>query len=417
MSRIAKALGAIRGPAALVFLTCLLGWTLTNMDQSLFGYAIPGIRAEFGAGIDDVGWVLSASFLFAALAAAAIGALTDRYGRKFMFALCLSLSAVLVGLHALVAGLVTLTLLRMLSVGLSNGLAPITAAYTAEAAPAEARGLLLGLMNCGYPLGWFVASLFVAPMLASFGWRLIFLPALLVIPVALILTRFLPESARFVAARAAAPDRRPLLAKVAELFAPDLRRKTLTCFACCFLFGGAYAGTAFYLPTYFQEFRGYTTEQAAAIVGNSYGVGLVGYVAVSFMAEFVSTRRNVCILWSLLGSGAVVGLMWSASSYAGDVIWFALMAGFLFGSAAAIGAMVAEIFPTRVRATAYGLAGSCALNLGHATFPVLVAWGIKTVGWQWAFTLGVVPPMVLVALGLLTLDNVRSGVDLDEIAT
>ena len=30
-----------------IFFICLFAWTLTNLDQSLFGYAIPGILAEF----------------------------------------------------------------------------------------------------------------------------------------------------------------------------------------------------------------------------------------------------------------------------------------------------------------------------------------------------------------------------------
>ena len=142
----------------------------------------------------------------------------------------------------------------------------------------------------------------------------------------------------------------------------------------------------------------------------------MGYVAASFVSEFVITRRNTCIIWCVLGSLAVAGLMWIPTTYTGDAIWFALMAAFFFGNAAVMGAMQAEIFPTRVRATAIGIAGSCALNLGMATFPIGVAWAIKAIGWQWAFTLAVVPSMCVVALALLTLDNVRSGVDLDEIA-
>ena len=57
---------SIKGYPLIVFLTCLLGWSLTSMDQSLFGYAIPGIQEEFGASITEVGWVLSLSFIFAA---------------------------------------------------------------------------------------------------------------------------------------------------------------------------------------------------------------------------------------------------------------------------------------------------------------------------------------------------------------
>ena len=85
MSHLAKAWSEMRGYPAAVFFVCLLGWCLTNMDQSLFGYAIPGITIEFGVGMDAIGWVLAVSFVFTAFAAVIIGLLTDQYGRRIMF--------------------------------------------------------------------------------------------------------------------------------------------------------------------------------------------------------------------------------------------------------------------------------------------------------------------------------------------
>lgn len=37
---------AIYGDRPGIFLTCLLVWTLTNMDQALFGFAVPGMLSE-----------------------------------------------------------------------------------------------------------------------------------------------------------------------------------------------------------------------------------------------------------------------------------------------------------------------------------------------------------------------------------
>lgn len=411
----------VKGYPLIVFITCLLGWSLTSMDQSLFGYAIPGIQEEFGASIADVGWVLSLSFVFAAISSAVIGTLTDRYGRRTMFLFCLAVSALLVGLHAFVIGLVSLTILRMLAFGISNGLSPITTSFIAETAPARYRGLMVALVQCGYPIGWFVASLFVVPLIASFGWRYIFMPALIVIPIAFLLVRYLPESKRFTEEKArreaqATVPKEPFFQRLSELFAPDLRKRTVMIFLAFFFFGGAYAGTAFFFPAYFNQFRGYDMETATAIVGISYGVGILGYIAVAFIGEFVLTRRNTCVLWALLGSLATLGLLWLPETQLEDMIWFGIMAAFFYGNAAALSTLLAEVFPTRVRATAAGFAGSFALNLGHATFPVLVTIGIETIGWQWAFTLAVVPSMVIAALAIFSLENVKSGLDLEEIA-
>ena len=93
------------------------------------------------------------------------------------------------------------------------------------------------------------------------------------------------------------------------------------------------------------------------------------------------------------------------------------MAAFFYGNGAALSMMMAETFPTRVRATAAGFAGSFALNMGHAIFPLLVAYGVERLGWQWAFTVAVVPTMFICGLAVLGLKNTRSGLDLEEIAT
>ncbi|MBM3515176.1 MAG: MFS transporter [Alphaproteobacteria bacterium] len=407
-----------RGVSLVVFLTCLIGWSLSSMDSSLFGYAIPGIREEFGAGIDDVGWVLSASFVFAAFTSAAIGILTDTYGRRRMFMVCLAASALLVGMHAFVIGLVSLTVLRMFAFGIGNGLSPITNSYVAETAPNRYRGMLIALLQCGYPIGWFVAALFVAPLISTFGWRYIFMPALLVIPVAFLLVRYLPESARFQAARAEEKGQGQggFVDKLKELFSPALRLRTILIGAIFFLYGGAYAGTAFYFPSYFNEFRGYSMEEATEIVGLSYGVGVFGYFAVAILGEFYMTRRNVCLLWAALGSIAVLGLLWLPRNFTEDAIGFAVMSALLYANAASLTMLLAESFPTRVRATAAGFAGSFMLNIGHAVFPVAVAAAIKSIGWQWAFTLAVVPPLVIIIGALLMLPNYKSGIDLDEIS-
>ncbi len=389
------------------------------MDSSLFGYAIPGIREEFGAGIDDVGWVLSASFVFAAFASAAVGMCTDIFGRRRMFMICLAVSALLVGLHAFVIGLVSLTVLRMFAFGMGNGLSPITNAYVAETAPNRYRGMLIALLQCGYPIGWFVAALFVAPMISAFGWRYIFMPALIVIPIAFLLVKYLPESARFEAARAKESEgnkRESMRDKLGALFAPDLRLRTMLVGLIFFLYGGAYAGTAFYFPSFFNEFRGYTMEESTEIVGLSYGVGVFGYIAVAILGEFYMTRRNVCMLWAVFGSIAVVCLLWLPQNYTQDAIGFAIMTALLYANAASLTMLLVEYFPTRVRATAAGFAGSFMMNIGHATFPIAVASGIQSIGWQWAFTLAVVPPLLIIIVALAYLPNYKSGVDLDDIA-
>jgi MFS family permease len=410
-------LAAMRGAPTQVFLICLLGWTLSNLDQSLMGYAIPGIIREFDIGLDAIGLMLSISFVFAAFAVVFLGMLADRLGRRRVFVIVLALSAALVGLHALATDVVTLTILRALAFGIAAALAPITAAYVMETTPTRLRGVTMGLLQCGYPLGWFIASLLASPIMLMFGWRAIFLLAFLVVPVALLLGRYLPESDTFLRRQAAAQagDAVPWHAQLGELFRPPLRRRTVLCWLAFFSHGCAYAGTAFYFPTFFADARGYSESAATLLVGIAYGIGVLGYIGAAVIGEYVLTRRNTIILWCWLGTAALLGLIWLPQSYAQDLVAFSVMAMFFYGVSAVLITYVTEVFPTRVRATATALAGSSGLVTGFAVAPIVVAAGVGALGWHMAFTVLVAPPLFMVGVFMLGLDNLRSGVDVDAI--
>lgn len=401
-----------------VFLVCLVGWTLSNMDQSFFGYAIPSLLVEFDVGLPVIGTILSVAFVLAAVTVVIIGMLADRYGRRVMFVACLSLSALLVGLQAFTTSLLALAVLRCLSFSVATGLVPITNALVVEAAPARLRGVMAGLLQCGYPLGWFVASLVAVPVMANWGWRAMFLPALAVIPLAFLLGRWLPESERFRLSRlsdvseprTSGPD------AIMLIWSGPYRLRAIGGALAFFLFGGAYAGTAFYFPAFYQQVRGYSPEDATFVVGLSYGIGLVGYVAASLVGEYVTTRRNTIVIWTWVGALAVLGVIWNEQGFWGNVAWFGLTAMFFYGTAAVLTTYVTEIFPTSVRATAVAMVAGVGINLGFALYPVLVASLIESIGWSKAFTFSVVPSLTIAGLIVLALPNVRSGSELEAIA-
>jgi MFS family permease len=411
---------SVRGEPLTIFCVGLIGWAVSNLDQSLFGYAIPSISAEFGTALSDIGWILSASFAAAAVMTVYLGLLADRYGRKRMFVAVLSTSALLVGLQSFAPSMLVLALIRVPAFAISNGLAPIVMSYNAEAAPARFRGLMTGLINCGYPLGWFGGSMIAASLMASHGWRAIFLPALLVAPAALLLARWLPESSKFKQQQLLRLQQPPgtvdtFRSRLAILFAPHLRRRAIACMLGNFFFGGAYAGSAFYFPTFYHEVRGYTTEESAHIVGFAYGIGILGYILAAFVGEFVMTRRNTIITWFLSGGVALVCAIWLPHSFTQDVIFFGITACFFYGSSAVFGVFSAEIFPTRIRAMAMAICASFAAYAGFALFPPLVPWAVQHLGWQWAFTLISAPALVAAAIAIGQIENIASGIDIDAI--
>ena len=398
-----------------VFVFSLIAWTASNLDQSLFGYDIPGVLAEYGVGLEVVGLILTAGFLAAAVMAVLAGLAADTWGRRWTLAGLLALSALFVGLHGVVTDLTQLGILRALAFGLAAGLAPITAAYVAESVPARHRGMLMGVLQCGYPLGWFIAALLAAPLLESGGWRSIFIIGFAVIPVAFLIAWRLPESRRFVDAAAsrktpAAGLAWPLLA---ELFRGEYRARSLATMLLFFAFGCAYAGTAFFFPTFFIEVRGYSPAAATTLVGLSNGIAIVGYLAAAWVGEYRMSRRDTFALWAVLGAVALVGLMWLPQARWQDLALFGITGAFFYGSNAVVGALLTDLYPTRMRTTAYAACGSAPLSLGFALFPALVPLAVQAIGWQWAFSLMIAPLLLVAAAAALTLPRLASGSEID----
>ena len=415
-TRLGSARQALRGYPVKIFLICVFGLALSNTDQSLFGYAIPGLLAEFDVGLDAVGWILSISFVVAALCNVAIGVAADRLGRRRLFIGCLAISAVLVAALTFAPDIYSLTALRAIAFGVSAALVPLASTYTVEAAPDRFRGVLTGLLQVGYPIGWFVASLIAAPILSISSWRYIFLPALVVAPLAFLFARWLPESARFVESQKKQPDDGGTpFAQLAILAEPALRRRTILCVLMFFFHAMGYAGTAFYFPTYFHEVYGYSEQEAASLVGMSYGIGIIGYLGGALVGEFWLTRRDTIVVWVSIGALAFLGLIWLPETKAENVFWFALMTVFFYGSAAVQWAFAAEQFPTRTRATATSVVMAAVL-IGFAIAPVIVAYIVEQLDWRWSFTVTVFPSLVLSVLATLGLESIKSGVALDEIA-
>lgn len=407
---------SIRGEPLIIFTVCLLGWTLSNLDQSLFGYAVPGIRDEFGSDLEQISWILAASFACAAAMTVVLGGLSDKYGRKRLFVATLAVSAFLVGMQAFATSLLMLGLIRIAAFSVSNGLAPIILTYTVEASPPRLRGLFSGLINCGYPFGWFIGSMAAVPLLASHGWRGMFMPALLVVPLALLLGRWLPESRRFELSRReeGGAAQLTLSARLRQVFQPAFRRRALAVMAANFLFGGAYAGTAFYFPTFYHEFRGYSVADSTYIVGLAYGIGVFGYILAAVVGEFFTSRRNTIAIWFSLGAASLLVVVWLPRSFAQDMAAFAVLSSFFYGVSGVFGTFSAEIFPTHIRATATAFCASLSMYVGFAIFPLVVARCVKLIGWQWAFTATSVPMLILAAIAILQIQNFRSGVSLEE---
>lgn len=403
----------LRGYPVTAFAICLLAYALAQMDLALFGYAIPSIRGEFGLSLSGVMAIVSSAFLLGGVLLVWLGLLTDRFGRRGMFQFSLIGSSVLIALHSIVPNPASLAVLRGGSIAVGGLTYPVTGAVIAEEFPARYRGLFLGLLQIGYPLGWALASLWAAWLLSAHGWRMLFLVGLVSLPYVFVVNRLIREPPRFQASRAArAAGDRP---RVRELLAPGIRRRTLLLFSAQFLFVWAYAGSVFLFPSYLAENRGLESADFSLLIGAGNAIGIFGYMLAALIGEFVITRRNTVVIWTLLGSAMFQVVVWGTGDFRSLLIAFGLMSMFFYGSSAVKFAYLAEVFPTRLRATALSSCGSLAVTLGSAAGPIMVSLAVERFGWNFGYSVVVGVPLTLAGLLYFLLTPVPSGLEVEEV--
>jgi AAHS family benzoate transporter-like MFS transporter len=423
----------IRGYPLQAFIVCHLAYLFSQVDLALFSYALPSIRATFDVSLQAMGWVVALSYTFGAILQVYIGTLTDRLGRKKMLMFITVASSTFIALHAVVpegsveviiggiafsAGILVMTALRAMAIATGGALYPTTGAIVTEEAPARVRGIFAGLLQTAFPLGAFVAALFAAPLLDSYGWRPLFLVGLLSIPYIFVIHKFLRETGRFeghkVTALEQMTDERSR-AKLAALFAPDMRLRTITLFFAQFIFVIAYGAFSIWLPTYLAESRGFTQKDATYVVGFANAVAVVGYIIAALVGEFVLTRRTTVTIWTLLGATSALCMVWLTSGYWDTLIVLCITSTFFYGTAAVKFAYIAEVFPTHLRATGLAVCSSLAVNLGIAFGPLFVTYGVGWMDWDMTLSTVVAIPLGIAGLLYLRLKPVPSGLEVEEV--
>ena len=167
-----------------VVVAAYLGWTLDAFDFFLMVFMFKDIASTFHV---DVKSVAEATFL--TLAARPIGAfifgrLADRFGRKPTLMWNILAFSILEAASGFAPSLMTFLGLRFLFGIAMGGEWGIGSALTFETIPLRARGVVSGLLQAGYPSGYFVAAIATYFFYDILGWRYMFLlgiaPAILV---------------------------------------------------------------------------------------------------------------------------------------------------------------------------------------------------------------------------------------------
>jgi SHS family lactate transporter-like MFS transporter len=171
-----------------------LGWVLDAFDFFVVVFLFDILAEHFHVSKVSVVYTLTLTLAMRPIGAFVFGALADRYGRKLPLIACVLYFSLLTVLTGLAPNYFFFVVCRALyGIGM-GGYWGIGASYAMESSPRKFRGVLSGLMQAGYPMGYLLASLAMQSITPIFGWRSVFFVGAPVAILICVLTFFAPES-------------------------------------------------------------------------------------------------------------------------------------------------------------------------------------------------------------------------------
>jgi MFS family permease len=349
-------------------LAAKLGWMLDAMDFALYLMAIPVLKEVFDFGDDVAGLLGTVTLLTSAAGGLLFGLVADRIGRtRALMTTVLVFSICSLG-SATAQSFTQLLLWRaVLGIGMGGEWAS-GAVLVSETWPAEHRGKAIGIMQSGWALGYILAAVLAGLLLpTSWGWRGLFaagiLPALFVIWV----RHAVPEPEVWARRRAESPQTsRPEANPFRVIFGRALLPRTVlaTLLTAAVMF--AYWGLFTWLPAFLAtpQDRGGAGMDIRSVVGwivPTQTGAFLGYLSFGFIAERIG-RRPAFIAF-LVAAAILVPLYGQMAPHPSVLMALGPLLGFVgHGYFSLFGALLAELFPTAVRATGQGFT----YNVGRA---------------------------------------------------
>jgi MFS transporter, SHS family, lactate transporter len=198
----------LTGEQKKTIVAAFLGWMLDAFDFFLLTFLLKDIAKEFGVEVPAVAYALFLTLAMRFVGAFIFGRIGDRWGRRPALMLDILCYSILGALAAFSPNLAIFLILRALFGIAMGGEWGLGSSLAMESIPPQARGLVSGILQCGYPTGFLLAAIAYGLLYGqtiggyTIGWRAMFLLSVLPAFVVLFIRTNVPESPAFEASRA-----------------------------------------------------------------------------------------------------------------------------------------------------------------------------------------------------------------------
>lgn len=405
-----------------VFILCFLVAIFDGFDTQAIAFTAPALIQAFSLGPGALAPVMTAGTVGMVLGAMTLGLLGDKLGRRPVILGAVALFGVATLATAFSTTTTQIVVLRFLAGLGMGGATPVLLSLAGEYGPAKKRGTIMTTVLLGLPAGAILGGLLAAKMLPVIGWQGIFAVGG-VVPLVLLVVLFfaLPESLHYLARRPSAAANakvRAVLGKIvsqpiamnatftvpelevktgiASLFADGLARNTIAIWAVYLFNWVAWFMLLSWLPTVLKATGLPATEAPMGTVAVN-AVFVACAIPLSLILPKMNTRFLLLAMF-IFGIALSIGLSYSGTNWT-LVFILAGAAGLgIGGQQIVLNYMVAEAYPTALRATATGWAialGRVGAIIGSASG----GWFLEQ-GGPSGFYMTLVFPLAIAAAGL-----------------
>jgi putative MFS transporter len=396
-----------------------IAWTFVAMEILLIGFTLPLFGSIWNLSATWLGWIGASALAGSLVGSLLLGRVADQLGRKRVFQTSILWYSVFTALTALAWGPTALFALRFLAgIGL-GGMLVVDPSLLAEYLPPQRRGRFLVLLDFFWPVGLLTAIGLSWVFLDRLdgAWRWLFVAAALPAFLAYVARRALPESPYWLARRGRLAEAAGVLRAITghpvdgdalaaseepgssprELFGPRLRATSVVIVLVWIALNVSYYGLFIWLP-------GVLGAQGTVALNVYLLLALValaqfpGYAASLWLVEAWGRKPT---LVTFLALGGMSALTFALAQSTGVYVAALFFVGFFnLGAWGAVYPYTSELFPTRLRSTAFGMVegvGKAAAIAGPYLFGYLLDTTGATV-WSLTFVAVVMAAGALVTL-------------------
>ncbi|HXJ93459.1 MAG TPA: MFS transporter [Terriglobia bacterium] len=351
-----------------------LGWTLDAFDFFAVVFLLDTLARHFGVAKASIVFTLTLTLALRPLGAVLFGTLADRYGRRKPLMAVVAYFSLIEVLSGLAPNFpIFLALRALFGIGM-GGYWGVGASLAMESTSIKRRGLVSGLLQGGYPVGYLLSAIATRTILPAWGWRSMFWAGLLPAAITLYVTFKAPEP------EAWKQHQVPSVSGILRIAAENWRRFVYLLFLVGLMMFLSH-GTQDLYPDFLKTVRHFSSN-AAAEVAMIYNVGAVlGTVLIGYSSEWLGRRKSMMAAL-VLCSLVIPAWAFGTSLVALTVAAFLLQLG-VQGTWGVIPAHLNELSPDAARSLFPGLVYQLGSLVGSPANTIEYALRNR-LGYEWA---------------------------------